>query len=35
MTPPHGARLALMCGLPRSGKSTYARGLQEAGYVRL
>ena len=24
-----------MVGLPRSGKSTYARALQEAGYVRL
>jgi len=24
-----------MCGLPRSGKSTYAKALQEAGYVRL
>lgn len=24
-----------MVGLPRSGKSTYARALQEAGYVRI
>lgn len=30
-----GPRLAIMCGLPRSGKSTYARGLQEAGWVRV
>lgn len=29
------ARLAIMCGLPRSGKSTYARELQEAGWVRV
>lgn len=28
-------RLAIMCGLPKSGKSTYARGLQEAGWVRV
>ncbi len=24
-----------MCGLPKSGKSTYARGLQQAGWVRI
>ncbi len=24
-----------MCGLPRSGKSTYARALQETGWVRI
>lgn len=30
-----GARLAIMCGLPRSGKTTYARGLQRAGWVRV
>ncbi|TCJ13940.1 ATP-binding protein [Rubrobacter taiwanensis] len=30
-----GPRLAIMCGLPRSGKTTYARGLQEAGWVRV
>jgi predicted kinase len=29
------ARLAIMCGLPKSGKTTYARGLQEAGWVRV
>ena len=29
------ARLALMVGLPRSGKSTYARALQENGWTRL
>lgn len=28
-------RLAIMCGLPKSGKTTYARGLQEAGWVRV
>ena len=28
------ARLAIMCGLPKSGKTTHARGLQEAGWVR-
>ena len=28
-------RLALMVGLPRSGKSTYARALQETGWVRI
>ncbi len=28
------ARLAIMCGLPKSGKTTYAGGLQEAGWVR-
>jgi predicted kinase len=32
---PNAARLAIMCGLPKSGKSTYARGLQEAGWVRV
>ncbi len=32
---PRGARLALMVGLPRSGKSTYARVLQETGWVRI
>ena len=30
-----GPRLALMVGLPRSGKSTYARALQEVGWVRI
>jgi hypothetical protein len=25
------ARLAIMCGLPKSGKTTYVGGLQEAG----
>lgn len=30
-----GPRLALMVGLPRSGKSTYARALQETGWVRV
>ena len=29
------ARLAIICGLPKSGKTTYARGLQEAGWVRV
>lgn len=29
------ARLAIMCGLPKSGKTTYARSLQEAGWVRV
>jgi hypothetical protein len=29
------ARLAITCGLPKSGKTTYARGLQEAWWVRL
>lgn len=29
------ARLAITCGLPKSGKTTYARGLQEAGWVRV
>lgn len=29
------ARLAIMCGLPKSGKTTYARGLQETGWVRV
>jgi predicted kinase len=29
------ARLAIMCGLPKSGKTTYARGLQKAGWVRV
>ena len=28
-------RLALMVGLPRSGKSTYAKALQGAGWVRI
>lgn len=28
-------RLALMVGLPLSGKSTYARALQETGWVRV
>ena len=32
---PVGPRLAIMCGLPRSGKTTYARSLQEAGWVRV
>jgi predicted kinase len=32
---PDAARLAIMCGLPRSGKTTYARGLHEAGWVRV
>ena len=32
---PDAARLAIMCGLPKSGKTTYARGLQEAGWVRV
>jgi predicted kinase len=27
--------LALMCGLPKSGKTTYARGLQETGWTRI
>lgn len=30
-----GARLALMCGLPKSGKTTYARRLQGRGWVRV
>ena len=29
------ARLAITCGLPKSGKTTYARGLQEAWWVRV
>lgn len=29
------ARLAIMVGLPRSGKSTYAKALQEAGWTRI
>ena len=30
-----GSRLALMVGLPRSGKSTYAKALQENGWTRI
>lgn len=30
-----GARLALMVGLPRSGKSTYAKALQSSGWTRI
>ena len=29
------ARLAIMCGLPKSGKTTYARSLQKTGWVRV
>ncbi len=29
------ARLAIMCGLPKSGKTTYAKTLQADGWVRL
>jgi len=32
---PEAPPLAIMCGLPKSGKTTYARGLQEAGWVRV
>lgn len=32
---PNAARLAIMCGLPQSGKSTYAQAMQEAGWVRV
>lgn len=32
---PNTAQLAIVCGLPQSGKSTYAKAMQEAGWVRV
>ncbi len=32
---PNTAQLAIMCGLPKSGKTAYAKAMQEAGWVRV